>query len=181
MAWEPECKTIPENISLTEDFTPVMVSTISVVMNWAKWTGPEMLNWLYVLSVRVLSCAQSCLTLCGPMGYSLPGSSVQGIFQARIMEWVVIPFSRGSSQPRDWTHVSLALALASAFFTTSPCGKQLVIYTSLVVISKKFFLQPSLTRNIGLESVCIWTSHFLSLSLSFLLRKMKRQKKCIKS
>ena len=65
-------------------------------------------------------------------------------------------------------------ALARGFFTTSPRRKQLVIYTSVVVISKKIFLQPSLTRNIGLESVCIWTSHFLSLSLSFLLHKMKR-------
>ena len=40
---------------------------------------------------------QSCLTLCEPMDYSLPGSSVHGVFQARTLEWVVIPFSRGSS------------------------------------------------------------------------------------
>ena len=45
--------------------------------------------------------AQSCLTLCNPMDYSLPGSSVCGIFQARILEWVAIAFSRRSSQPRD--------------------------------------------------------------------------------
>ena len=42
-----------------------------------------------------------CLTPCDPMDYSLPGSSVHGILQARILEWVAIPFSRGSSQPRD--------------------------------------------------------------------------------
>ena len=47
-----------------------------------------------------------CLTLCDPMDYSLPGSSVHGIFQARILEWVTISFSRGSSQPRDGTWVS---------------------------------------------------------------------------
>ena len=40
---------------------------------------------------------QSCLTLCDPMDYSPPGSSVHGILQARILEWVAIPFSRGSS------------------------------------------------------------------------------------
>ena len=40
------------------------------------------------------------------MDYSLPGSSVHGILQARILEWVAMPSSRGSSQPRDWTHVS---------------------------------------------------------------------------
>ena len=46
---------------------------------------------------------QSCLTLCDPLCYSLPGSSVHGIIQARILECVAVPFSRGSSQPRDQT------------------------------------------------------------------------------
>ena len=49
---------------------------------------------------------QSCLTLCDPVDHSLPGFSVHGILQARILEWVAISFSRGSSQPRDWTRVS---------------------------------------------------------------------------
>ena len=44
-----------------------------------------------------------CPTLCDPMDYSLPGSSVQRILQARILEWIAIPFSRGSSWPWDWT------------------------------------------------------------------------------
>ena len=46
---------------------------------------------------------QPCLTLCNPKDYSPRGSSVHGILQARILEWVAIPFSRGSSQTRDWT------------------------------------------------------------------------------
>ena len=50
--------------------------------------------------------AQSCLTLCDPMDCSLPCSSVHGIFQAIVLEWIAISFSRGSSQPRDWTQVS---------------------------------------------------------------------------
>ena len=50
--------------------------------------------------------AQSCLTLCNPMDGSLPGSTVHGIFQARILKWASISFSRGSSQPRDQTWVS---------------------------------------------------------------------------
>ena len=49
---------------------------------------------------------QSCPTLCDPMDYSPLGSSVHGIFQARILEWVSISFSRGSSWPRDRTQVS---------------------------------------------------------------------------
>ena len=50
--------------------------------------------------------AQSCLTLWNPMDCSLPGSSVHRVFQARILEWVAIFSSRGSSWPRDWTNVS---------------------------------------------------------------------------
>ena len=50
--------------------------------------------------------AQSCLTLCNPVDCSLPCSSVHGIFQARVLEWVAISFSRGSSQTRDQTWVS---------------------------------------------------------------------------
>ena len=49
---------------------------------------------------------QSSLTFCDRMGCILPGSSVHGIFQARILEWVAMPSSRGSSQLRDQTHVS---------------------------------------------------------------------------
>ena len=54
----------------------------------------------------VCSVAKSCSTLCYPMDCSPPGSSVHGILQARISEWVVISFSRESSWPRDWTCVS---------------------------------------------------------------------------
>ena len=58
--------------------------------------------------------AQSCLTLCNPVDCSLPGSSVHGIFQARILGWIAVSFSRGSSQPRKWTRVSY---IAGRFFT----------------------------------------------------------------
>ena len=50
--------------------------------------------------------AQSCPTLCDPMNGSLSGSSIHGIFQARVLESIAISFSRGSSQPRDQTRVS---------------------------------------------------------------------------
>ena len=59
--------------------------------------------------------AQLCPTLCDLMDYSLPGSSVHGILQARILDWVAFPFSRGSSQPRDWTQVS---HIVGGFFTS---------------------------------------------------------------
>ena len=63
---------------------------------------------------------QSYLILCDPMDYSPPGSSVHGILQERVMQWVAIPFSRGSPQPRDGTWVS---CIAGRFFTAEPLGK----------------------------------------------------------
>ena len=62
---------------------------------------------------RVL-VAQSCLTLCNPMDYNLPDSCVQGILKGRILEWVSIPFSRGSSWSRDQIWISHT---AGRFFT----------------------------------------------------------------
>ena len=54
---------------------------------------------------------QSCPTLCDPMDCSPPGSSVHGILQARILEWVAMPSSRRSSQPRDWNHISYVFCI----------------------------------------------------------------------
>ena len=62
---------------------------------------------------------QSCPTLCNPMDCSPPGSSVHGILQARILEWVAISFSRRSSQPGDQTLVS---CIAGRFFTVYAMG-----------------------------------------------------------
>ena len=75
--------------------------------------------WKFVLGIwRVRLCLviQSCPTLCGPMGCSPLGLSAHGILQARILERVAISFSRGSSQPRDWTYVSCT---AGGFLTSS--------------------------------------------------------------
>ena len=63
---------------------------------------------------------QSSPTVCNPVDCSPPGSSVHGILQVRIMEWVVILFSRGSSQPRDGNQVS---HIAGKFFTSWATGK----------------------------------------------------------
>ena len=54
----------------------------------------------------VCPVAQSCLTLCDSVDCGPPGSSAHGFLQARILEWVAMSFSRGSSQPRDLTHIS---------------------------------------------------------------------------
>ena len=64
--------------------------------------------------------AQSCPTLSDPMDCSPPGSSVYGILQARVLEWVAIPFSRGSSQPKEGTWVS---HIGGRFFTVWAIGE----------------------------------------------------------
>ena len=69
--------------------------------------------WLYAKSL------QSCPTLCNPMVCSPPDFSVQGILQARILEWIAIPSSRASSQPRNQSQNSMSLASAGESFTTS--------------------------------------------------------------
>ena len=66
---------------------------------------------VYEVKMKV---AQSCQILCDPIDCNLLGSSVDGILQARIVEWVAISFSRGSSRPRDRTQIS---CIGGGFFT----------------------------------------------------------------
>ena len=70
------------------------------------WSGLPLPKWSEV--------AQSCPTLCDPMDYSPPNSSVHGILQARILKWVAISFSRRSSRPRNRTQV---FCIVGRFFT----------------------------------------------------------------
>ena len=82
------------------------------VKQWAEWMEQRdwhQTPWVWILALPLESereVAQSCLTLCDPMDCSLSGSSVHGIFQARLLEWIAISFSRGSSRPRNRTPVS---------------------------------------------------------------------------
>ena len=73
-----------------------------------------------------------CPTLCHPIDCSLLGSSVHGILQARILEWVAMPFSRGFSQPRNWIQVS---CIADTLYTLVPPGK-----TPFFLINFKIFM-----------------------------------------
>ena len=66
---------------------------------------------------------QLCPTLCDAMDHSLPGSSVHGTFQARILKWVAMRSSRGSSPSREQTCISSTSCIAGEFFTAEPRGK----------------------------------------------------------
>ena len=78
---------------------------------------------------------QSHPTLCHPMDRSPAGFSVHGILQARILEWVAMPSSRRSSQPRDQTHVSCISCTADRFFTAEPRGEPQENLGSLKIIA----------------------------------------------
>ena len=96
---------------------------------------------------------QPCLNLCVPMDCSLPGSSIHGIFQARIWEWVAISFSRRSSWPRDWTQVSCIEGICFTIWAT-----------------REF---DSLLNSKLLSKVLIWDCTFFQMSLEKTLRNMK--------
>ena len=74
-------------------------------MTYFKEARRATINWFCWNVEKESEVAQSCPTLCDPVDCSLPDSSVHGILQARILEWVAISFSRGSSWPRDQTWV----------------------------------------------------------------------------
>ena len=93
-------------------FTVSISSFVVVVVQSVSHVWPFVTPWTSTISY--VHSLQSCLTLCDCMDCSLPGSSVHGILQARILKWVAMPSSRRSSQLRDqtckdWTSISLCL------------------------------------------------------------------------
>ena len=85
---------------------------ISIISSWNCSPDFELTSKKY--GNYIVCVTSSCPTLCDPMDWSPPGSSVHGILQARLLEWVAIPFCRGSSWPRDRTWDSCT---AGRFFT----------------------------------------------------------------
>ena len=99
---------------------------------YGRSQNPAAQNHSSLVWKKDVSVCQSCQTLCDPMDCSPPGSSVHGISQARILEWVAISFSRGSSWPRDRSHV---FALSGGFFTIEPPGKPLGSRACVVLVN----------------------------------------------
>ena len=93
--------------------------------------------------------AQLCPTPCYSMDYIQPVSCVHGIFPARILEWVVISYVRGSSWPRDWTCI-LCLQHWVRFFTTEPPGKPLL----MIVLLCNSVIVCFPDSSVGKQSIC---------------------------
>ena len=89
--------------------------------------------------------AQLCPTLCDPMDYSLSGSSVHGIFQARVLVWIAISFSRGSSRPRNRTRVS---RIASRALLSEPPGKTFEVCIPVITFLQMRKLRPSKVKQL---------------------------------
>ena len=115
------------------------------------------------MQVKVL-VTQLCLTLCDPMDSSPPGSSVHGILQARILKWVAISCSRGSSWPRDQTQSPASPALASVFFTPVPPGK--LNHSPLQVINPRLLENKECCFTVPMKRLVICQQHLL-LSIYF--------------
>ena len=109
--------------------------------NWTcTHASLEMLG-MYFSDLYACSVAQTCLTLCDTIDCSPSGSSVHGISQARMPEWVAISCSRGSSQPRDQT----PQVLAGGFFTTEPPQKHLTSIAMINLSHLRFFSEQRWT------------------------------------
>ena len=98
---------------------------LQVCQPWTETRSEGAAMWLHDLQAchAMLSCFSRVQLFVTLKGYSLPGSSDHGILQARILKWVAMPSSRGSSWPRDQTHVSCDSWIVDRFFTAEPPGK----------------------------------------------------------
>ena len=100
-------------------FIIVRIYTAQIsIKGWRVWQITECYS--VVTRKKESEVTQSCPTLCDPVDCSPPGSSIHGILQARILEWVAISFSRGCSRPRDRTW---SPALEADALTSEPPGK----------------------------------------------------------
>ena len=97
--------------------------------------------WFVLWGHAHLLVTQSCPTICDRMDCSPPGFSVLGILQARILEWIAIPFSRGSSWPRDRNQAS---CIKGRFFTAQATREvPFALWISILPLSLPSFLSPS--------------------------------------
>ena len=99
----------------------------------------------FKMCVRAKS-VQSSRTLCDPMDCSLPGSSLYGTLQARILDWVAVSSSRGSSWLGNWTRVSCSSCITGEFFTAEPPGKPITSKYISLNAATKFTLQKCIPR-----------------------------------
>ena len=131
----------PERVAFVK-ISPLTCKAANRTITTSPYRSGKFTGWKLILShlsclLTMCMCVCVCVCvwerlsrvrLCDPMNCRLPGFPVHGILQARILEWIAIPFSRGSPWPRDWTLVS---CIAGSFFTTWAIGKSLLTKISM--------------------------------------------------
>ena len=122
------------------DFLWLLFHHTSLLCSLCSWSRPKTLGkkrrqvyrppWLELIATfpRLVLVSQLCLTLCDPVDCSSPGSSVHGIYQARILEGVAVPFSRVSSPPRVWTQISCITGRFLTIWATKEADTYLYVY-----------------------------------------------------
>ena len=139
--WEKQtlenCVVILENSAIVPAGGCVPSQSWRAICTLWVWGLRDALYTIIIVSLYVCVCAcakslQSCLTLCNTMDCSPPGSSVYGILQARILEWVATPSSRGSSWPSDPTCVSYVSCTGRQVFTSSASVKFSIPFFSMI-------------------------------------------------
>ena len=134
------------------------------VMWTGKWKNEEMGTIDSLVTKHrnnggsVCVCVRA-LTLCDPMDCSLPGSSVHGIFQARILEWVAISYSGGSSRPEIELTSLVSPALAGGFFTTAPSGKPRCMASFVFLSHIRVFIEYTMLFSCLLSSFILHTGN----------------------
>ena len=122
-SWTIDGSHIVEMLILTHSgwFTPSSSVREKLLSYWSRCiVGLSVCTFYMPICACVLSCFRPVQpTLCDPMDCNPPSSSDHGILQARILEWVTMPSSRGSSGPRNQIHVSCVSCIGRGFFTTS--------------------------------------------------------------
>jgi len=159
--------------SLSAHWTEIEVSPLPCPVPYFSRSSQGEQSCEYGL--RVCSVAQECPTLCSPMDCSPSGSSVHGILQARILEWVAMPSSRGYSPPSDRTHVScIGRRILYHWATWEACEYGVHLINPKVMITE---LNSQDGAACAFLLCCFlalwpWTRSFASLSFYFFLCKM---------
>ena len=140
------------HLQLTSKFFPVPFNFPTVFLGWVKNPLISTVPIWHHFALDCVCCliTKSCATLCNPMDCSLPGSSVHGISQARILEWVAISFARGSSWLRDRTCISCTDMQSPSVLPPRkpllllqiPLGTRSLRSSWLLFVMKKFYYIP---------------------------------------
>ena len=170
----PPCNKLRKFSSFPASRQPFYFLPSIPLTSWPSWDMCVCVCVCVCACTRACLCmstvTQSCPTLCNPVDYSLPGPSVHETFQAKILEWVAISYSKESSQLRDQTHVScVSCSGREIFFTTAPGSVisvklQYILWFGNIESQSLFWIQCHVLRQLSRrQNNFFFHNHFLTL------------------